>query len=417
MDPARERNDAATLWKRKRSDVEGMKRQPASTNTRSNKKESRHVARSPNMWGLNQPGSPWVSGHLLGPLFSLTDNVRRAQGEGLSALGYGPTECQHAVIATGSHWRLRDYQASGVKPPILIVAAPIKQPYIWDLSPSTSVIRFCHENGLHVYLLEWTAPSRGDQAGLAGYAGQAIDEAVAAVTKKSDGTKPALMGHSLGGTFAAIYGALEPDHIRGLVLLGAPLSFAAGTSRFRDAMASIPVSALVGYDPVPGSLITELCALACPETFVWSRLMDAVASSGDRRAAELHMRIERWALDEMPLSGRLVRELLEWLYRDDRFAKGALSLRGRSLGLSDVQLPVLAVINAADEIAPPSAIAPLVDVAPNPRVSMIEYSGETGVVLQHLGIFVGRHARAEIWPQILAWIHNQGRGCEGAGRS
>ena len=382
-----------------------MKRQPISQAATSNEKASRHVVQSPTMWGLSQSSSVWMSSYLLGPMFSMTDNVRRAQGKALSALGYGPTECQHAVIAAGAHWRLRDYQSSGVKPPVLIIAAPIKQPYIWDLSASTSTIRFCRQNGLHVYLLEWKAPSRGDQAGLAGYAGQAIDEAVGAVTRKTNATKPILMGHSLGGTFAAIYGALKPGHIRGLVLLGAPLCFKTGTSRFRDAMASIPVAALGGYDPVPGSLITELCAVACPETFVWARLMDAVASSGDRRAAELHMRIERWALDEMPLSGKLVRELLEWLYREDRFATRTLSLHGRSLGFSDVQLPVLAVINAADEIAPPNAVTPFVDVAPNPLVRTIEYSGETGVVLQHLGILVGRRARAEIWPQILAWIH------------
>ena len=35
---------------------------------------------------------------------------------------------------------------------------------------------------------------------------------------------------------------------------------------------------------------------------------------------------------------------------------------------------------------------------------MIEYSGETGACLQHLGILVGREARAKVWPDIMAWI-------------
>ena len=59
----------------------------------------------------------------------------------------------------------------------------------------------------------------------------------------------------------------------------------------------------------------------------------------------------------------------------------------------------------------------MVDVAPNPLVSTIEYGGETGVVLQHLGILVGRHARAKIWPQILTWIHALREADKGGGRS
>jgi polyhydroxyalkanoate synthase len=37
---------------------------------------------------------------------------------------------------------------------VLIVAAPIKRPYIWDLTPAVSAIRYCLGAGLRVYLLE-----------------------------------------------------------------------------------------------------------------------------------------------------------------------------------------------------------------------------------------------------------------------
>jgi hypothetical protein len=35
---------------------------------------------------------------------------------------------------------------------------------------------------------------------------------------------------------------------------------------------------------------------------------------------------------------------------------------------------------------------------------VIEYAGESGVGLQHLGILVGRQAYARIWPQVISWI-------------
>ena len=37
-------------------------------------------------------------------------------------------------------------------------------------------------------------------------------------------------------------------------------------------------------------------------------------------------------------------------------------------------------------------------------VRIIEYPGETGVCLQHLGFLIGRKAHAELWPEIMSWI-------------
>lgn len=82
--------------------------------------------------------------------FRSIDALRRAQGEALGLLGFGPNECDYRVILSGPHWRLRKY------------------------------------------------------------------------------------AHHLGGTLAAIFCALEQESVRGLVLLGAPLCFAPGSSQFRD---------------------------------------------------------------------------------------------------------------------------------------------------------------------------------------
>ena len=74
----------------------------------------------------------------------------------------------------------------------------------------------------------------GKQPGLADYADRAISECVATVSHELQGSRLFLMGHSLGGTLAAIFCALEQESVRGLVLLGAPLCFAPGSSQFRD---------------------------------------------------------------------------------------------------------------------------------------------------------------------------------------
>jgi poly[(R)-3-hydroxyalkanoate] polymerase subunit PhaC len=228
--------------------------------------------------------------------------------------------------------------------------------------------------------------------------------AVAKIVGEAGGTKPFLID-SLGGTFAAIAGALEPQSVRGLVLLGSPLCFQPGSSPFRDSLVSIAPPSLADIDVVPGSLLSQISALAAPDSFIWSRVRDAALSIADPAALDIHARVERWALDEVPLPGRLVDQILGWLYREDRFYRGILTIRDGTVGPSNLRLPTLAVVNTADEVAPPASVRPFIEAMPGRGAGVIEYTGETGVGLQHLAILAGRKAYARVWPEILAWLN------------
>lgn len=350
----------------------------------------------------------WADPAVLAASCARLDGLRRMQGNALAALGLGPRECRHSVVARGRLWRLRDYGGAGDGPPLLIVAAPIKHPYVWDLRPSVSVVRRCLAAGLRVFLLEWLPASRGTaDAGLEAYAGQALAEAVAEISRRTDGAKPVLMGHSLGGTFAAIHGALAGDSLSGLVLLSAPLCFAPGSGRFRDALVSLLPDSLAAIDVVPGSLLTGICVWAAPDIFVWSRAADAGLGLTDPEALAVQAGVERWSLDELPLSGRLVREIFEQLYREDRLCRGRLEIAGRRLGPAALRLPTLAAVNAADGIAPPASVRPFVDSLPTAPSRVLAYEGEAGVGLQHLAVLLGRKAHAQLWPQIIEWLRAQ----------
>jgi polyhydroxyalkanoate synthase len=107
----------------------------------------------------------------------------------------------------------------------------------------------------------------------------------------------------------------------------------------------------------------------------------------------------------MPLPGKLVHQIIEWLYRENRFCSNELKIGEKVVGPSTLSVPTLAVVNIADEVAPPSSLKPFADATKN--VHIIEYPGELGVCLQHLGILVGRHAQAHVWPEILSWLKSQ----------
>ena len=114
--------------------------------------------------------------------------------------------------------------------------------------------------------------------------------------------------------------------------------------------------------------------------------------------------MEHWALDEVALPGRLVREMVHSLYQENQLCQGTLRLRDRKFGPALAQVPTLAVVNTADEIAPLASVQPFLDQMPGRDVRLIQFEGEPGVGLQHLALLAGRHARAKIWPAIDAWI-------------
>lgn len=94
----------------------------------------------------------------------------------LDRLGFGPQTMPSRSVRS---WRLAHlfaYQAANEQQPaILIVPAPIKTAYIWDLAPGSSAVERFVSAGLQVYMAVWQRPGAGDEGmGLADYADKAI---------------------------------------------------------------------------------------------------------------------------------------------------------------------------------------------------------------------------------------------------
>ena len=154
--------------------------------------------------------------------------------------------------------------------------------------------------------------------------------------------------------------------------------------RFRDALVSLIPPVLSDGDPFPGSLLWFIATLASPGTFIWSRVIDTASSITDRRTLEINARIERWALDEDPLPGRLVHQIVQWLYRENRLCRGTLKVSEILVGPTSLSVPALAIVTTADEVAPLASVKPFIDATPATGVRIIQYPGEVGVGLQHL---------------------------------
>lgn len=278
-------------------------------------------------------------------------------------------------------------------------------------------MRRCLDAGLDVYLVRWTEPcgSAEQDYGLDGYADRFIAESIDAIAADSGGAEPGpiiLAGHSLGGTLAAIFAALHPDAVRGLVLLETPLRFGGpAASAFAPLLELAPpartiVAALGGR--VPGSFLNAVSTAAAPDAFQWERWWDAAVSLLGAATLRLHLRVERWTLDEFAMPGRLFAEVVEWLYREDRFWRGTLRVGGRLAAPGRIAVPVLSVVDPRSRIVPPAAIAPFIrGLSAHADARLLRYMGDSGVALQHVGSLVGGNAHRRLWPVILNWIRQR----------
>ena len=334
--------------------------------------------------------------------FEALDSARRMQGIALEALGFGPSEAPYETVFRTAGARLRRY-GTGTEsgPALLIVPAPIKRAYIWDLAPAASAVRRLLAAGARVFLLEWEPTT--EPFGLAEYADRLIREALDAA-----GTDRAvLLAHSLGGLFAAVFAALHPDRVGGLGLLASPLHFAPGVGIFGEMADALPADGLPAS--VPGSFLGAASFRAAPLTFGWERFLDLAASLGAPEALAMHLRVERWTLDEFPLPGPLLADLATQLARDDAFVRGTLAIGGRPASPSAVTAPILCVVDPRCRVVPPAAVLPFLDAAGSADKTLLNYEGDTGVSLQHVGPLVGPQAHAHLWPRIAGWVRRCAR--------
>jgi polyhydroxyalkanoate synthase subunit PhaC len=330
----------------------------------------------------------------------------------MDALGLGPVATPSRVVLRRPALTLRAYGGAahaGGRPALLIIPAPIKRAYIWDLVPWASAVQQCLRGGLGVYLIEWERPgSAGRELGLDDYAERLISDCLGAIEAETGQSRVALAGHSLGGTLAAIFAALCPERVCGLALLGAPLHFGVDAGALDRLVALAPGAEFLtlGLDEVPGSLLSLGSMLASPTSFHAERWADWLRSvnRADRHAVALHLHVVRWTLDELPWSPRLFREVVGWLYREDRFLRRRLRIGGRCADPGAVVAPLICVVDPLCPIVPPRSVLPFLHAVRSADRRLLPYRRETGVALQHVGMLVGASAHRDLWPEIVGYL-------------
>jgi polyhydroxyalkanoate synthase subunit PhaC len=335
----------------------------------------------------------------------ILDASRRRGGRALAAAGLGPHTTPSTVLPVAPGVQLRTYpSAPDGGPPVLLVPAPIKRSYVWDLEPEVSVVAHAIRRGLPPYLVEWTdVPADDPGTGLEHYADTLLRACLDVVSARTGARRIAVAGHSLGGTLAAIFAARRPERVTALALLEAPLRFGDAAGSFASFVATTPSATIahLARGGVPGAFLDVVSAAAAPREFSLERRLDLFRSLNDPAAVRTHLRVLRWAGDEFRMPGALFRDVVERLYRDDGFARGALEVAGDRVGPAALTAPLTTVFAPRSAVIPPGSVVPVHEAAAATDKVLLEYSGDVGVALQHVGVLVGRTAHRDLWPRIL----------------
>jgi alpha/beta hydrolase family protein len=152
------------------------------------------------------------------------------------------------------------------------------------------------------------------------------------------GGRASLVGLCQGGWLAATYAARFPQKVAKLVLAGAPIDLSAAESGITRALAAVSPATVERVMALAGGRVSGPLSLA-----LWSdelsREFNAEAALQCTSDAPLAARFDEWNVRTVDLPGAYFLQTTEWVFRENRLARGCLPALGRQVLLSKIGAP------------------------------------------------------------------------------
>jgi polyhydroxyalkanoate synthase len=308
-----------------------------------------------------------------------------------------------AVLREGTHELLRFSRQTPAThaQPVLLCYALVNRPYILDLEPGKSVVEQYLRQGFEVYLIDWGVPSDEDRSfGLDHYVGF-LAKAVDFVRRVHQQPSVHLLGYCMGGTLAATYAALEPDAVKTLALLAAPLEFSGNGSLLNlwTQARHFDVDSFVDRHGNCPAWFLQTCFLFMnPVRNFFDKPIAFYEHMDDPRSVASTFALERWLNDNIPVAGEIFRQFVKQLYQRNELVKGELTIGGRRVDLRRLRSPLLLLTARNDHLVPPEATEGIRPYVGSPEVTSM------GSSAGHVGLVVGGKAHERFWPDATRWV-------------
>ncbi|MFJ3046560.1 DUF3141 domain-containing protein [Herbaspirillum chlorophenolicum] len=212
--------------------------------------------------------------------------------------------------------------------------------------------------------------------------------------------KPVVIGNCQAGWAMMTLDAVRPELFGPLMMVGAPASYWAGSSKLNPMRYSgatlggtwlASLAADLGADRFDGAYLVENFEKLNPANTFWSKYYN-LWSSVDTEAARF-LEFERWWGGFFRMTGAEIESITENLFVGNKLARGELEIKGKQVNLRNITAPVVVFASWGDNITPPpQALNWIIDAWGDERA--IAAAGRTIVYVLHesvghLGIFVG----------------------------
>ncbi len=295
--------------------------------------------------------------------------------------------------------------------PILLVM-PLAAPSIcFDLRRGCSLVEHLVREGHPTYLVEYGEVSFKDRAlGMEHWVDTVVPTAIKEASEHAGGRPVHVVGWSLGGIFALLVAADQPDlPIASVTSLGAPFDVTQvpivaplrPLLNLADALGSqggliTTAYRLLGGAPRP--VVSWAFNLASVQKMITKPLAIAAHLDDADYLAQLEA-VDRFKANMIAYPGRTFGQLYHRFVKGNALAGGRFRLGERTINLANLGAPVLVFAGATDGIAPVAAVkavTPLLTGSPEVRFEIVPGG--------HLGMLTGRAARTGTWAVLDEWV-------------
>jgi poly(3-hydroxybutyrate) depolymerase len=318
----------------------------------------------------------------------------------------------HEVVFESPTSRLRDFSqgtTDDVVPTLVLPPQAGHDSCIVDFSPVQSQMQVIRAAGLtRLFSMDWVgATPASKDATVDDYLAD-IDRAVSHMAP--DGGPVNLVGDCQGGWLATIYAALHPERTNTLTIAGAPIDFHgdAEIARYVELLGAgrRDLSFYKGLVASGGGIMDGAYLLGGfivmrPENEI-SRQLDLLNHLDDAEHLARYAEFEDWFKHTQGVPGAFYLWIVEHLFRDNALIRGELEIGGETVDLRRIECPLFMLAGEKDHITPPEQVW-----AASEFVSTSEARTQRRLTSGgHLGLFMGREALRDHWPELMAGVHS-----------
>lgn len=308
------------------------------------------------------------------------------------------------ILYTLHTFTLRDFSipaATGEIPTLVLPPYAGHTSTIADFHEKQSLIETLLENGLtRIFATDWHSATDDMKD-------YDIDNYLAEIHIAVDdlGGRVNLVGLCQGGWMASLYAARFPSQVVSLVCAGTPLDTQAGNGEIRELANSLPISfyenlVTAGGGLLKGKFMLEGFKNMNPQEHMVNKYISLYEHIDDPSYLQRNEIFESWYENTINLPGRWYLQVIQQLFKENRFAKGEFVALGQTVKPQTITCPLFLLAGAKDDITPQDQVFNATDFFGTPADKVVKELATGG----HIGLFMGTRALQDNWPKIAAWL-------------